>query len=466
MAFFLFLCTQTMYSKKCIVQNDNRIYNNEGGMDMREMKTDIRTQTENDNATCRVPDSERKGFLSVAFVAAGYCICMSGLYTGAAIAAGLTLKNAIIATILGNVILSIYGGLVGAAGAKEGVASAMLARHGFGRQGSKIVGILLAVVMLGWFAVQVGFFGATMAALFPTGGFITSKYVAAAWGGILMMLTAYFGYKGLNLLSYIAVPAIGILSMVGVVIAVKGAGGLEVIANIIPKEPMSISAAVVAIVGSFAGGAAAQSDITRYAKDEKTSWAGTIFGYLIANTFVILAGYFITASTGEGDLPKAFLAMGLGVAALLILILAQWTTNDNNLYTASLGLANCLPFTKHQIVIVTGVIATVVGAMGLADYFTTWLSVLGVAIPPVAGVIVCDYYLIKHRKYEYGAGARYCKWNIWAFISVIVGAVIGFTVTKGIASINSLVVSIVLYYVLMKLFKDSKIGIIGEDIEE
>ena len=99
----------------------------------------VQVQSENDNATCRVPDSERKGFLSVAFVAAGYCICMSGLYTGAAIAFGMTLKNAIIATVIGNVILSLYGGLVGAAGAKEGVASAMLSRHSFGRQCSKNV---------------------------------------------------------------------------------------------------------------------------------------------------------------------------------------------------------------------------------------------------------------------------------------------------------------------------------------
>ncbi|MDO4555842.1 MAG: cytosine permease [Lachnospiraceae bacterium] len=305
-----------------------------------------------------------------------------------------------------------------------------------------------------------------MAALFPGGGFITSKYVAAAWGGILMMLTAYFGYKGLNLLSYIAVPAIGLLSVIGMVLAVKGAGGMNVVMNIIPSEKMTIGAAIVSIVGSFAGGAAAQSDITRYAKNAKTAWGGTIFGYLIANSFVIIAGYLITAATGESDLPVAFLAMGLGVAALLILILAQWTTNDNNLYTASLGIANSLPFTKHQIVIVTGVLATIVGAMGLADYFTTWLSLLGVAIPPVAGVIICDYYFLKNQKYEYGVGTKYCKVNIWAFVSLLIGALIGFIINWGIASINSLVVSVVVYFILMKTVGKNNAGIIGEEIEE
>ena len=425
-----------------------------------------KTQDNNDNATRRVPKSEKKGFFSIAFVAAGYCICMSGLYTGASIAMGMTWKMAIVATILGNLILAIYGGAVGVAGAREGVSSSMLARHSFGRQGSKFVGILLAVVMLGWFAVQVGFFGSTMAALFPGGGFITSQYVAAFWGGILMMLTAYFGYKGLNYLSYVAVPAIAILSLVAVVLAVKGVGGWEAIRALTPAAPMTLGAAVVAIVGSFAGGASAQADITRYAKNGKIALWGTVFGYLGANLFIILAGFLVTAATGESDLPVALLAMGLGVFALIILILAQWTTNDNNLYTASLGLANCIKASKHKIVIVTGVIATIVGALGMADYFSTWLGILGVAIPPVAGVVICDYYFLNKMHYEYGKGTRYSQVNIWAFVSIAAGCVVGFCVSKGIASVNSLVTGIIVYFILMKIFGKSKTGIIGENIEE
>ncbi len=88
----------------------------------------------NDNATRRVPDSEKKSTLSVAMVTAGYCICMSGLFTGASMAAGMSLRNAIIASIIGNLILSVYGCAVGVAGAKEGVSTSILARHSFGRQ--------------------------------------------------------------------------------------------------------------------------------------------------------------------------------------------------------------------------------------------------------------------------------------------------------------------------------------------
>lgn len=92
-------------------------------------ETNAPVQTDNDNATCRVPLSERHSTFDVAIVAAGFCVCMSGLFTGASLAMGLNLTQAIIASVIGNIILSLYGGAVGMAGAREGVATSMLARH-------------------------------------------------------------------------------------------------------------------------------------------------------------------------------------------------------------------------------------------------------------------------------------------------------------------------------------------------
>ncbi len=210
--------------------------------------------SDNDNATCRVSAAEKKSTFSVSVVASGYCICMSGFFTGAAMAAGLSLRSAIIAAIIGNLILSLYGGAMGAAGAREGVATSLLARHSFGRQGSKLIGLIVALVMAGWFSVQVGFFGSTINAMFPNAGFITSKYVAAFWGGILMMITAYYGYKGLNILSFVAVPLIAIIAVIGIVVAINHAGGWGEMLLMTPTAPMTIGAAIVIVVGSFAGG--------------------------------------------------------------------------------------------------------------------------------------------------------------------------------------------------------------------
>jgi len=422
--------------------------------------------SDNDNATCRVSPAEKKSTFSVSVVASGYCICMSGFFTGAAMAAGLSLKSAIIAAIIGNLILSLYGGAMGAAGAREGVATSLLARHSFGRQGSKLIGLIVALVMAGWFSVQVGFFGSTINAMFPNAGFITSKYVAAFWGGILMMFTAYYGYKGLNILSFVAVPLIAIIAVIGTVVAINYAGGWGAMMLKTPTTPMSIGAAIVIVVGSFAGGAAAQADITRYAKDTKAAWISSIVGYMMANLFIIIAGFLCTMATGIGDLPVALLSLGLGMPALIILIMAQWTTNDNNLYTSSLGVANMIPIKKKKITLIVGIIATLIGTAGLADYFIAWLSILGIGLPPMAGIIIADYYILKKGHYEFGPGTRYCNWSIIAFASWLIACVVGYTLSWGIACINSLVVGFAVYLVLMKALGKNPACTVGECIEE
>ncbi len=404
---------------------------------------------QDDYATTRVPLNERRSTANIAFVTAGFCIAMSGLYTGAALAAGLSFREAMIAALIGNLILAIFGGTIGAAGAKEGLSSARLAIYSFGTSGFKIVSFVLAITMAGWFSVQSGLFGQTMNAMFPKAGFITNPHVAAIWGGLLMLLTAYFGYKGLEILSYFAVPLISLLAIFGVVKSVGGVGGWQGAMDIVPEGSVTIGAGIVMVVGSFAAGSSAQADIARYARDSKAAWVGSVIGYMGANTFIIISGYLVTLTTGYGDLPNAMLAMGLGIPALLVLILAQWTTNDNNLYTASLGFANIFNLQRRRFVLLVGILGSILAGLGAADHFSSWLSILGIGIPPMAGIIIADYYLVNNKKYRAEA-EKMPAWNINAIIAWIIACLVGFLVKAGIASINSLVVAMVIYTILMK----------------
>lgn len=407
--------------------------------------------TYDDFATVPVPAKYRRSTFSVAMVAAGFCISMSGLFTGAAMATGLNFREALIAAIIGNVILSFYGGAVGIAGTKEGLSASRLAIYSFGNQGFKLVSLVLALTMAGWFSVQAGLFGNTINAMFPNAGFITNPSFAGFWGGILMLLTAYVGFKGLSILSNIAVPAIAIAATAGVIAAISTVGGWSEAITIQPAEQWGVAAGIVMVVGSFAAGASAQADISRYSRDSKSSIVATLFGYMIANTFIIMAGYLTTLSTGIADLPKSMLQLGLGIPALLVLVLAQWTTNDNNLYTASLGLSNILPLKRNTIVLGIGILGSIVGGLGIANYFVNWLNVLGIGVPPMAGVIIADYYLIRKQDYASIKLGSLPNINNAAIISWIVGIIVGFTVKWGIASINSLVATMVVYFLLMKV---------------
>ena len=67
--------------------------------------------------------------------------------------------------------------------------------------------------------------------------------------------------------------------------------------------------------------------------------------------------------------------------------------------------------------LVVGAIAVIAGAMGLMDYFTSFLSILAVGISPVAGVVIADYFFIKKGRYQYGEGTKHYFCNLLAWIA-------------------------------------------------
>lgn len=108
---------------------------------------------------------------------------------------------------------------------------------------------------------------------------------------------------------------------------------------------------------------------------------------------------------------------------------AQWTTNDNNLYTGSLGLRNVVNLSKTVIVIVLGVLGLGIALIGIQDYFVPFLNALGTYVPPIAGVMIADHWIVKpkilHKSYQFGEGTKYAKWNVAAIIATVVAGIIG-----------------------------------------
>jgi cytosine permease len=222
-------------------------------------------------------------------------------------------------------------------------------------------------------------------------------------------------------------------------------------------------------VGSFAVGAVVQADICRYAKDQKGAWIACIFGYVFANSFMVIAGVITAMATGSGDLPEAMIAAGMNVPALVILIAAQWTTNDNNLYSASLALSNLIKVKKSKIVFFGGVGASILGSIGIVEYFIPWLSLLGILIPPIAGVMIADYYVIHRRKYHFGEGTKYSQ-IVWpAFAAWACGIIAAICIPLGVSSINAIVVAFAANILLtrgcQRLSIPTELGIVREDSE-
>lgn len=106
----------------------------------------------------RVPEKDRKRWLSISMVWIAIGIDLSGMFMGVALSQGMAFWTAIYAVIIGSVILGILA--IGATyiGAKAGLSTGMISRISFGKKGASLMGAIMGISSLGWFGVQIGFF--------------------------------------------------------------------------------------------------------------------------------------------------------------------------------------------------------------------------------------------------------------------------------------------------------------------
>jgi len=415
-----------------------------------------------DYAVSPIPLKDRRSFASVFWVVAGISATILALYAGAAIGSGLPFRDAVIAVAVGFFISSLIGGLLGAIAAGTGVSTVMIGRHVFGRVGTVISALLISITSIGWYAMNAGFFGQVLNTMFP-GHPLTDPQIAALWGGLLMMVTAIIGFGGLSFLSFLTVPVFIVITFaaVGAVVSQVGVGLFE----LLPPKQMSLAEGITIAAGGMAVGAVIAPDIARWARNPKEGFLAYFFGVWIMDLLLVSAGAAMILVHGDANVPAAMLGLGLGVGALFMLILGQWTTNDNNLYSAALALENLFPVKKSLLTTILGVIGTVLGAFGAINYFVNYMTILGTYIPPIGGVMIADYYIVRRyiyrlntpeERYPYGPGTKYSAVNILSILSFPVGGYLGSSL-PGIPAINAIIIAVLVYVVSVALFE--KLGI-------
>ncbi|WP_338371976.1 cytosine permease, partial [Enterococcus faecium] len=156
--------------------------------------------------------------------------------------------------------------------------------------------------------------------------------VFTAIGGVLMAITAFWGYRSINRLSTLAVPLLLLLLIVGVIVAftVNGAAGLDA-----PVEAtFTFGGAVSLVMGIFILGVVLAPDMARWAKTPRQAMIAGFVGFFFGNSIILVVAILLARIMDGTELMAIFFALGLGGVAVIVLILAQWTTNTTNLYSA------------------------------------------------------------------------------------------------------------------------------------
>ena len=389
-----------------------------------------------------VDQGSRQGFWSLMVVLVGFTYFSPSMTAGGNLGIGLNMRDFLIAMIAGNAFLGAYTAILAHIGQSTGLTMDLLARRSFGEKGSYLPSAIISFTQIGWFGVGVAMFAIPVANLINLNSTLIIIIMGAA-----MTVTAYFGFKALALLGSIAVPLITVLGVYSVNYGVNQVEGFKNVFSEMPAQPITIGAALAVVIGSFISGGTSTPNFTRFGKTSKSAVWSTIIAFFIGNSIMFIFGAVGGATTGKPDIFDILIEQNLVLAAIAVLGLNIWTTNNNALYTAGLGLANITKIQSKPLVLVGGAIGTA-AAMWLYNNFIAYLSTLGAAIPPVGAVIIIHYFM-NRKQYE-DKDFKPEMLNLGAIIAVVGGALVGLFLKWGIAPLNSLVVAAVVFYIWEK----------------
>ncbi|MFE3451747.1 purine-cytosine permease family protein [Nonomuraea sp. NPDC059194] len=355
------------------------------------------TTTDEDYPLERVPQSARYPWFNVAVQRFGQLSDLTQFLLGATLGAGLSFWGAFWAFTLGSVILEIVCIFVGIAGMREGLSTSVLARWtGFGRYGSTLIGVIITLSLFGWFGVQTAVFAAGLHSIMSW----LPLWVWSLIAGLGVTALVIRGFKAMGLTAFITVPAF--LGLAGwamwVEISRHDLGAL--VASPPFGEPISIATGATIVAGSYIVGAVTTPDMTRFNRNTSDVIKQTLVGISLGEYVLGLAGVLLAYAVKSSDV-IAIITASSGVVGVIVLISATVKINNWNLYSSALGLLNAVESTigiKLNRVAVTvgiGVLGSILAAMGILERFTDFLLVLGVITPPIAGIMVAEYFVVK-----------------------------------------------------------------------
>jgi len=371
------------------------------------------------------PEKRTWGGYEFATLWIGMSICIpSYMLASSLIAGGMSWKQAVFTIFLGNVIVLVPMLLNSHAGAKYGLSFPVFARSAFGVLGANVPSVARALVACGWFGIQTWIGGQAihtiLVALWPgwanVGGGVWICFFAF-W--LMNMYVVVRGTESIRILEAWGAPFLLLVSAALLVWAYVKAGGWGPMFTAKSKF-MSFREffpffmiSLTGMVGFWSTLALNICDFTRYAKSQRAHLVGQAIGLPLTMTIYSFLGVAVTSMTvnifGTAIWDPVVLAGRMGsplavAVALVGVVVATLTTNvAANIVSPANAFSNAWPrgISFRTGGIITGVLGIVMMPWKLlANYETylyTWLVGYSGFLGPIAGILICDYFVLRKK---------------------------------------------------------------------
>ncbi|MDQ1084961.1 MULTISPECIES: cytosine permease [Microbacterium] len=414
-----------------------------------------------DFALSRVTPDAQKHWFGIAVQRFGQVSALSQFLLGATLGYAMTFGEAFLALLLGSIILEVIMCIVGIIGQKEGLNTALLARWtGFGEIGASLVGLAIGISLIGWFGIQSAISAESLDSLLPG---VMPMWAWSLLFGLAVTAIVAVGFVGMQWLANVTVPLFLVLVGWSIITELSNHSIGDLLTSPAPGPTMSVWQGTAIVAGGLIVGAIITADMTRFNRSKADVVKQTVVGVSLGEFVIGLSGVLLAHAAQTGNI-VAIVTSSVGLVGLIIVITGTLKINDWNLYSSTLGLVNFIStaFGKnlHRVstTIVLGVVGSILAAAGILSQFTGFLIILGVVFPPIAGIMVAEYFLVRRWRGELDASRAEGRLPSTAprlvpvtLVVWLVSALVGYFVTWGIPAISSLVLSIVLYTVAGKL---------------
>jgi NCS1 family nucleobase:cation symporter-1 len=357
------------------------------------------------------------------WVAMSVCIPTYMLASGL-IAGGMNWIQAVGTILLGNLIVLIPMLLNAHAGAEYGIPFPVFVRASFGVRGANIPAVLRALVACGWFGIQAWIGGQAIHSMLEIIWPRAASLPGATWICFLAfwainMVVVWRGIETIKFLQGIGAPfmlAVGLLLLFWITGKAGGLGPVLHTPSKFRSTPEFVAffiPALTGMVGFWATVALNIPDFTRYAKSQRAQVVGQALGLPTAMTLYAFIGVAVTSASavifGEPIWDPVIL-LGkfnqplVAFIALVALLLATLNTNvAANVVSPSNDFSNLRPglISFRTGGLITGVVGILMMPWKLlkdfSSYIFGWLVGCSAFLGPIAGIMICDYYLVRRR---------------------------------------------------------------------
>ncbi len=178
------------------------------------------------NALSPITKEQKQGWIPLAFIQAGICVCVPSFLEGALLVEEMNFWPAILSGTVGYILVVIAMTVLGFIGSDLGLASCTITEASLGKKGARyIAAIVFAINLVGWFGINNQECAESFVNFLDSSFGIAIPYaVSCIFWGVVMTITAAFGMKAMEKLDYVSVPLLLVVMIIGTYLAIKQNG--------------------------------------------------------------------------------------------------------------------------------------------------------------------------------------------------------------------------------------------------